>query len=175
MVFLKLLAKLIKVLRSGEDPRKIAGGCMLGMMLGLLTFKTLFAAPLLLILILVNVNLAAAIVGLFIFRLIGYLADPLLHSLGYWVLADIPGLEGFWTALASMRIVPFTRFNNTLIMGGLLAAAVLAIPLFWGVKRLIIGYREGYQERVQNWKIIKILKGSALFRFLLGVEKLGGR
>jgi uncharacterized protein (TIGR03546 family) len=175
MIFLKILAKFIKVLRSGEDPRQIAGGCMLGMMLGLLTFKTLFAAPLLLILILVNVNLAAAIVGLFIFRLIGYLADPLLHSLGYWVLADIPGLKGFWTALASMRIVPFTRFNNTLIMGGLIAAAVLAIPLFWGVKRLINGYREGYQERVQNWKIIKILKGSALFRFLSGVEKLGGR
>jgi uncharacterized protein (TIGR03546 family) len=175
MIFLKLLAKLIKVLRSGEDPRQIAGGCMLGMVLGLLTFKTLFAAPLLLILILVNVNLASAIVGLFIFRLIGYLADPLLHSLGHWILVDVPGLKGFWTALASIRIVPFTRFNNTLIMGGLIAAAVFAIPLFLGVKRFIIRYREGYQERVQNWKIIKILKGSALFRFLSGVERLGGR
>ena len=175
MIFLKLLAKLVKVLRSGEDPRQIAAGFMLGMMLGLLTFKTLIAAPLLLILILFNVNLASAIIGLFIFRIIGYFADPLLHSLGYRVLVDYPGLHGFWKTLASMRVVPFTRFNNTLIMGRLIIAVVLAFPLFWGVKRLIIAYREGYQEKVQDWKIIKILKGSALFRFLSGVEKLGGR
>jgi len=175
MIFLKLLAKLLKVLTSGEDPRQIAGGFMLGMMLGLLTLKTLFAAPILLVLILINVNLASAIVGLFIFKLIGFLVDPLLHSLGYWVLVDIPGLKGFWTELAAMPLLPFTRFNNTLVMGGLIAAVALAIPLFWGVKRLIFGYREGVQEKVQNWKIVKILKGTALFRFLSGVEKLGGR
>ena len=174
MIFLKLLAKLLKVLKSGEDPRQIAGGFMLGMMLGLLTLKTLFAAPILLVLILINVNLASAVVGLFIFKLIGFLLDPLLHSLGYWVLTDIPILKDFWTNISSLPLVPFTRFNNTLVMGSFIAAMVLAIPLFWGVKRLIIGYRERAQEKVQNWKIVKILKGTALFRFLSGVEKLGG-
>lgn len=175
MIFLKLLAKLLKVLKSGEHARQIAGGFMLGMMIGLLTMKTLFAVPIVLVLILINVNLAAAVVGIFIFKLIAFLLDPLLNALGYWVLVDITGLKGFWTEIASMPIVPFTRFNNTLVMGGLIAALVLAIPLFWGVKRLVIGYREKVQEKVQNWKIIKILKGTALFRFLSGVEKLGGR
>jgi uncharacterized protein (TIGR03546 family) len=88
---------------------------------------------------------------------------------------DIPGLKGFWTEISSMPAAPYTRFNNTLIMGGLIVAVVLAIPLYIGVKRLIVGYREHVQEKVQNWKIIKILKGTALFRFLSGVEKLGGR
>jgi uncharacterized protein (TIGR03546 family) len=175
MIFLKLLGKLIKILRSGEDPRQIAGGFMLGMMIGLITFKSLVAAPLLLILILINVNLASAAVGFILFRLITYFADPLLHSLGYTVLVDISGLHGFWSRLASLRIVPYTRFNNTLVMGSLIVAVVLAIPLFWAIKRLVIAYRERYEQKVQNWKIVKILKTSALFRFLSGVDKLGGR
>jgi uncharacterized protein (TIGR03546 family) len=174
MILLKLLAKLLQILKSGEDPRQIAGGFMLGMMLGLLTMKTLFAAPIVLVLILINVNLAAAAAGFLIFRLVGFLIDPLLNAMGYWVLTDAPALQGFWTELASLPVVPFTRFNNTLVMGGLLAALLLAIPLFWGVKRLIAGYRENAQEKVQNWKIIKVLKGTALFRFLSGVDKLGG-
>jgi len=175
MIFLKLLAKLIKILRSGVDPRHIAGGFMLGMMLGLLSFRTLFAAPLLLALILINVNLAAAVVALLMFRFIAYLADPLIHSLGYRVLVDFSGLHGFWTYIASMRIVPFTRFNNTLVMGGLILSVVLAVPCYWGVKRLIIGYRVRYQKKVENWKLIKALKGTALFRVLAGVDRLGGR
>jgi uncharacterized protein (TIGR03546 family) len=175
MIFLKLVAKLIKILRSGVDPRQLAGGFMLGMILGLLSLRTLFAAPLLLALILLNVNLAAAMVGLLLFRLIAYLADPLIHGLGYVVLVDIPGLHDLWTSLASVRIVPFTRFNNTLVMGGLILSIVLAVPVFWGVKRLIIGYRALYQERVQNWKIVKALKATAIFRVLSGVSRVGGR
>jgi uncharacterized protein (TIGR03546 family) len=143
MIFIKLLAKLIKILRSGVDPRQIAAGFMLGAILGLLSLRTLLAAPVLLALILLNVNLAAAFVGLLLFRLIAYVADPLIHGLGYLVLVDLHGLHDLWTALSSMRIVPLTRFNNTLVMGGLILSVVLAVPVFWGVKRLIIGYRSG--------------------------------
>jgi uncharacterized protein (TIGR03546 family) len=174
MIFLKLIAKLIKILRSGEHPRQIAWGFILGMMLGLLSLKTLFAAPLLLVLILVNVNLSAAIVAILLFRLIAFLADPLIHGLGYWVLVQT-GLEGFWTMAASLPVVPFTRFNNTLVMGGLVLSLILVIPVFWGVKRLIIGYRERYAERVQNWKLMKVIKKSTLVRLLSGVDRVGGR
>jgi uncharacterized protein (TIGR03546 family) len=174
MIFLKLLSKLIRILRAGVDPRQIAAGFMLGMFLGLLSFKTLFAAPVLLILILVNVNLASAFVGLFFFRIVAYFADPLIHSLGYWVLADLEGLQGLWTALASMRIVPFTRFYNTLVMGGLILCVVLAIPVYRGVQVLIVGYRNRFQERVRSWKFVKILRGSTFFRLLSGVDRLGG-
>jgi uncharacterized protein (TIGR03546 family) len=175
MIFLKLLAKLIKILRSGVDPRQIAGGFMLGMVLGLLSLKTLLAAPVVLALILLNVNLAAAFVGLLMFRLIASLADPLIHGLGYTVLVDLTGLHNLWTSLASMRIMPYTRFNNTLVMGGLILSVVLAVPAFWGVKRLIIGYRARYQEKVQNWKIIKALKSTTFFRVISGVSRVGGR
>jgi uncharacterized protein (TIGR03546 family) len=174
MIFLKLLSKLIKILRAGGDPRQIAGGFMLGMMLGLLSFRTLFAAPILLVIILINVNLASAVVALILFRVIAYIADPLIHSLGYRALIDMRGLQGAWAYLAALPVFPFTRFYNTLIMGGLILSIVLAFPVFWGIKGLIIGYRERYQQRVQNWKFVKILKGSTFFRLLSGVGGFGG-
>jgi uncharacterized protein (TIGR03546 family) len=174
MIILKMISKLIRILQAGEDPRLIAGGFMLGMILGLLSLKTLFALPVFLLLLLLNVNLAAAVVAVLLFRLIAFIADPLIHGLGYAVLVDFERLRAFWSFLASVRIVPFTRFNNTLVMGGLILSLVLAFPVFWGIKQLIIVYRERYQERVQNWKIIKAIKGTALFRVLFGASRVGG-
>ncbi len=173
MLFLKLLAKLVRLLRSGADPRQIAGGFVLGMMLGLLSFRTLISVPIVLIIIIVNVNLASAMVGFIIFRALAFFADPLLHSLGYWVLVYSDTLKEFWITLYNVRFVPYTRFNNTVIMGNLIASLVLIIPIFLGVKRLIIGYREKYEEKIQRWKIIKILRSSSLFRWFTKLKELG--
>ena len=94
-------------------------------------------------------------------------------------MVPLRGLDSFARLPAGqfpgMPVFPFTRFNNTLVMGSLLLAAALCAPLFRGVMRLVASYSEGYQEKVQNWKLIRILKGSSLFRFLSGVDKLGGR
>lgn len=164
MIILQLIRRLVKVLRSASSPFQIAGGFTLGMFLGLVSLRTLFALPAVLCLVLLNVNLAAALFGLLCFRLLAYLLDPLLHSLGYGLLT-LPALNPMWTALYNMRFVPYTRFNNTVVLGSLAAALVLAFPVYRGAAALVRAYRERFEERIRRWRIIQILKNSRLIRW----------
>ena len=55
MIFLKLLSKLIKILRSGEMPFQIAWGFVLGMGIGLISLRSLTVSFLILLVILRDV------------------------------------------------------------------------------------------------------------------------
>ena len=44
MVGLKFIGKIFKALRSASSPRQIAGGLVLGMLLGLISLKSLFSS-----------------------------------------------------------------------------------------------------------------------------------
>lgn len=165
MIILQLIRRLVKVLQAASSPFQISGGFTLGMILGLLSFRTLFALPVILCLILLNVNLAAALFGLLAFRLLAYLLDPLIHSLGFWILTR-PALESLWTALNNLRFVPYTRFNNTLVLGSLVLAVILALPVYRGVAALVRAYREKYHDRIRRWRVIQILKSSRLITWL---------
>ena len=108
----------------------------------------------------------------FLFRLIAFLIDPFLHSLGYWILVEVSALKGIWTFLYNIPIFPYTRFNNTVVMGGLILSVVLLYPVFMGIKVLIRNYRDRYEEKIKKWKIIKVLRGSKLFKFFGGLKNL---
>ena len=118
-------------------------------------------------------NISAAILAFLVFSAVVYLFDPLIHSLGYWLLTDIPALKSFWTFLYHTPIVPYTSFNNTVYLGSLIISLVLLFPVFWGVKRFIINYREKYQERVQNWKWVKWIKATKLYGLYERLSFLG--
>jgi uncharacterized protein (TIGR03546 family) len=171
MIFLKLLSKFVKVLRSAASPAQIAGGFILGMTIGFVSLRSLFAAVIILLIIILNVNITAAIFAALLFRLIAFLVDPFLHSLGYWLLVDVSAFTKAWTYLYNLPIFPYTRFNNTVVMGSLIVTIVLLHPVFWGMRVLIRNYREKYEERIKKWKIIKVLGGSKFFRFLGGLKK----
>jgi len=163
MLILKFLAKIIKILRSGATPNQIAGGLVLGMIAGLTPLFSLHNLIVLLLLIILNVNISMAIAGLGIFSAIAWFFDPLFHSFGYYVLVDIYALHGFWTWLYGMPVIALSRFNNTVVMGSLLSALILTIPMFFLFKRLVVLYREKIDTRVQKLKIVQFLKGSKIY------------
>lgn len=172
MIFLKLLSKLIKLLRSAASPAQIALGFVFGMVIGVISLKSLFAPIIILFIIILNVNVTSAILAVLLFRLIAFLIDPFLHSLGYWVLVDVSAFTRVWAFLYNIPIFPYTRFNNTVVMGGLILSIVLLYPVFRGICVLIRNYREKYEERIKKWKIIKVLSGTKLFRFFGGLKNL---
>jgi uncharacterized protein (TIGR03546 family) len=118
------------------------------------------------------VNIASAIFAVVLFRVIAVLIDPFLHSLGYWLLVDIAFLREVWMFLYNIPFFRYTRFNNTVVLGSLIVALCLIYPIYTGIRVLIIGYREKYEERIRKWKIIKILRGSKIFQFLGGIKDL---
>jgi uncharacterized protein (TIGR03546 family) len=173
MIGLKFLSKIIKAIKSTSSPVQIAGGFILGMLIGLVSLKSLVSAVVVILIILLNVNVAMAVAGYALFRLIAWGIDPWLHSLGYIILVQCRPLQEVWTALYNVPFVSFTRFNNTIVMGSLAVSIVIIVPLFILIKRFVVLYRERWQEKIQRWKIVQAVKGSRLFEWLGRISRIG--
>ncbi|MCF8261666.1 MAG: TIGR03546 family protein [Melioribacteraceae bacterium] len=163
MFGLELLAKLIKVLRSGDTPEKIAWGFCFGMILGLTPLLSLHNLIIILILIVVNVNLATAIFSFILFSAFAYLFDPLFHSFGYFLLVDLTSLRDFYTTISHSPIIGASRFNNTVVMGSLVVSIILFVPMYFLVKRGVLSYREKLEPKFQKLKIVQVIKGSKFY------------
>ena len=174
MIPLQILSKIIKILRSGATPAQIAGGFVLGMMIGL---SPSFLNPLNLIpvilLVILNVNLTSAIFAYAIFSAVAYFLDPFFHSLGYFLLVGSQILRGLWTTLYNIPFIPFTRFNNTVVMGSFVSALILLLPVYLGTKKFVVTYRVKYESKVQNWKWVKMIKATKLFHWYEKLKFLG--
>jgi len=161
-MLIKFLLKFLKVLEKEATPKGIAGGVVLGSFLGLAPLFSGHNLVVIALVFLLNINVASAIFGWGLFRLLRLIIDPISDALGYSVLtAD--SLEGIWTTLYNTAPFATSGFNNTIVMGGLIISLALALPLFFGMKAFVPYYREHMMERVNNWKIIRWLRMSKVF------------
>ena len=174
MIWLKILSNFIKAFRSGESPGQIAGGFGVGFMIGIMPFFTLQGLILFILLMLLNINIAAGTVAILLASLFAFLVDPVFHSLGYFVLTGIPFLQGFWETLNNIPVAPLSRFNNTVVMGSFISGLALFIPVFFGMKKLVDAYRSGLEERIGKWKIVQIIKGNKIVRLYVVIRDAGG-
>ena len=173
MFVLQFISKFIKVLRAGATPGQIAGGFMLGFIIGLMPFMTLQGAALIVVLFFLNVNLAAATLAMFVSSFFAFLLDPLFHNLGFYLLTGVPALHGMWTALYNMPVAPLSRFNNTVVLGSFVAGLVLALPVFVLARKGVISYRSGLEEKIRKWKIVRWLTGSKIANWYFKIRDLG--
>lgn len=165
MFFLTIFRDLFKILRSNQSPNQIAGGFVLGMFLGLTPFWSLLNVLAVLLLIIVNVNIGAALMAYAFFSAVIYLFDPLINSLGYQLLVEMPALAPLWTSLYNAPVIPFTSFNNTVYLGSLVIYLLTFIPMFLLARKGLLVYRERYQPKVDNWKWVKWIKASKLYEW----------
>ncbi|MBN2016847.1 MAG: TIGR03546 family protein [Candidatus Cloacimonetes bacterium] len=174
MIILKFISKIIKLLESAASPAQLAWGFVLGMFLGFIPGFSLFKILIILLIILLNVNITMAIVSFALCGLLGYLLDGLFHSIGYWVLVQIAFLQKLWTGVYNAPILPYTRFNNTVVMGGLICAILLIVPVFFLIKELVLVYRNKLSVRVKKFKIVKVLSSSKLVGLYKKIKVVGG-
>ena len=173
MFILKLLGKLVKVLRSSAAPGQLAWGFALGAILGLTPLTTLHNLAVLILIIILPVNVTAALLSFLLYSLFAFLLDPLFHSIGYFMLVDVGALFPFWTNLYNAAIAPFTRFNNTVVLGSFIFSLVVLVPNYLLFKWFVKRYRESWSEKIRQWKISKALMGSKLVKFYLKIRSLG--
>src|SRR5690349_19276278 len=121
LLIVKFLAKIFSLLNSEISPRQIAAGFAYGALIGLLPASGLLPYVLLLVAFIINFNLAALFLAAAIFKILSFLLDPIANQLGFFALTKIKALVPFWTSLYNMPLVPYTRFNNTIVMGSLIA------------------------------------------------------
>lgn len=173
MFIIQFIAKLINILRSAASPAQIASGFMLGMVIGLTPMLALHNLIILILIIIFNVNIAMAIFSFGIFSGIAYVLDPIFHNLGYFLLVDVTSLHGICTSLYNIPLVALSRYNNTVVMGSLVTALVLMIPLYFLARTGVVQYREKIDAKVQKWKIIKIIKSSSVYNWYEKIKALG--
>jgi uncharacterized protein (TIGR03546 family) len=152
------LQSLFVALQGDGDPSSIAAGFALGASLGLLPSGNLIAAFILVLLFFFRVDKSMAVFAGVLFSPIGFLLDPLAHRVGAAVLTA-GALQGAWTALYNLPIVPWTRFNNTVVMGQLLFGLLLYYPLYRLGLSGVYAYRARWKAKVDRWPVMRTING----------------
>lgn len=163
MVFLRGLRLLSRAFVDESSPRQVAAGMAMGLGFGLVPSDSLFAMLLVMLLSALKINLAAGLFGLFVSAWLGMLLDGALHTVGEWVLTQ-PMLNSLFVWMANQPLLPWTRFNNTVVMGSLLVGLVAVYPLY----RMLLPLASRYVPPVKKW-----IAKYKLARVLLGTEWLG--
>jgi uncharacterized protein (TIGR03546 family) len=170
---MRYLAKLFKALASEATPSQIAGGIILGMIIGLTPFSSFHNLLIVLLILVLRVNIGMAIFSFTIFSGIAYLADPLFHQFGLWLL-QLGGMQQTWTAMYNNEWWALTHFYNTVVMGSFISSLLLCIPMFYVSKYGVRQYREHIHAKMQKWKIIKAFKGTKFYSIYQTVSKVRG-
>ena len=172
-LLLKQLFGFIKLLNSETGTNQIAAGIAAGFVLGMTPSFSLQTILIYCLILIFRIQIGAAMISSFFFAFVAYLLDPIFHSVGLSVL-EIASLQPLFTSFYNMPIVPFTRFNNTLVMGsGVVSIAFF--PIIFILARLLVSkYRETIFKKFQESKIWKAVKATSLYKWYYKYDELYG-
>lgn len=159
-LILKQLFSFIRLLNSDTGNISLAMGMTCGFILGMTPVLSLHSLIIFLIIFFFRIQIGAALVTAFFFKFVAFLLDPIFHFVGSKVL-EIESLNGFFTTLYNMPIIPFTRFNNSIVMGSAVVTFTLSPFVFIFSQRMIIKYRETVLARFKTtrfWKAVEATK-----------------
>jgi uncharacterized protein (TIGR03546 family) len=159
---LKLIQSIIKTLHSEGTPGQVAAGMALGAALGLTPLMNVHNLVVFALIVLLNVSFGGGMLGWALFVPLGFLLDPLFHAIGAGLL-EAPSLRGLWTALYNTPLVPYTGFNNTVVLGSVVGWLGLAVPIFFAARWGVARYRATIGERVQRSRLYRAITASKAY------------
>lgn len=162
LALIKLIQSLIKTLHSAGTPGQVAAGMALGSALGLTPILNLHNLLVFSLLVLLNVSFGGGMLGWMLFVPIGFLLDPLFDKIGLSLLTT-PSLRDFWTDWTNTPLLPFTNFNNTIVLGSLVFWVVMAVPIFFAARYGVAKYRATVGERVRQSRFYKAITASQAY------------
>lgn len=158
----KLIQFLLRALHSEGTPGQLAAGIALGSILGLTPLLNLHNAVVFALIVLLNVSFAGGMLGWLLFVPIGFLLDPLFDWIGHTLLFT-PSLTPLFTSLYNTPVVPLTNFNNTVVLGSLVFALLLFVPLFFAARWTVTRYRATIGERVRRSRWYRAVTASKAY------------
>lgn len=172
-LILKQIFGFLKMLNSETGHNQIAAGIACGFILGMTPMLSLQTLLVFLCVLLFRIQFGAATLAAFFFKFIAYLLDPVFHSVGTQVL-EMPALQGLFTTMYNIPILPLTRFNNTIVMGSGVVTILLSPFVYFISRALILKYRVTILARFQNTKFWKAVKATSLYNWYYSYDKLYG-
>lgn len=157
--FLRPIRFLAETLTAECSARQLALGFAMGAVIGLVPKGNLTGIALMVILCGARVNLGAGLTGAFLFSWLGAAADPLTHRLGELLLtAEV--LSPLWIYLYDLPVVPWTAFNNTVVLGSFVLGLMLFFPTYWFGRPVFEKCVTPICTRLQRWKIVRLVWGA---------------
>ncbi|AHC14358.1 TIGR03546 family protein [Salinispira pacifica] len=162
---LKSISRFFAAINGYQRPGELAAGAACGVILGVLPGGNASWWILFIVFALVKINKGAMILVMLLFMWLASSLDPLLHSLGYGILTA-PALNPLFTRMASLPLVPLTRFNNTLVMGGLAAALPLWLISYAVFRLLVKFYRSYIRDTIIRPRLLPWIKRVPILRHM---------
>lgn len=163
-LILKQLFNFIKLLNSDTGNISLAMGMTCGFILGMTPVLSLHSLLVFLILFFFRIQIGAAFAAAFFFKFVAYLLDPMFHLLGEWAL-QLPALQDVYTRLYNIPLVPYTRFNNTIVMGSAILTFTLSPVVFFLSQYFIVKYRQQVVARFSESRVWKGVKATGLYKW----------
>ena len=163
LTLFKLMQSLIKTLHSEGTPGQVAVGMALGAALGLTPLINAHNLVIVALLLVLNVSVGGAMLGWALFLPLGFALDPLFDRLGRQLLLETPALAPMWTDWFNTPVLPYTNFNNTIVLGSFVAWLVLAMPIFFAARYGVGRYRATLGERVRRSRFYNAVTASKAY------------
>lgn len=169
-LILKQIFAFIKLLNSDTGNISLALGMTCGFILGMTPVLSLHSLIIFLLLFIFRIQIGAALVSAFFFKFFAFLLDPLFDSVGSAVL-EVESFASFFTTLYNMPIIPYTRFNNSIVMGSAVVTFALSPVVFILSQYLIIKYREKVVGRFKDTKFWKFVQATKFYQLYYKYEQ----
>lgn len=163
LALLKLLQSLIKTLHSDGTPGQVAAGMALGAVLGLTPLMNVHNLVILALILVLNVSFGGALLGWALFAPFGFLLDPVFDRIGRQLLLETPSLQPMWTSWFNAPVVPYTNFNNSIVLGSFLVWLALSLPIFFAARYGVSRYRATLGERVRRSRFYNAVTASKAY------------
>jgi len=174
LLLIKFLSQIFALFNGEVSKKQIGAGYAYGAIIGLMPVAGIFPLFLTLLSFIINFNLPAVGLAILVTKIQSFFVDPLSNYIGYTLLVKIPALKGFWTTLYNLPIVPYTKFNNTLVLGSFVFGVLSIIPNFFFMFWVVELYRTRFRDKVQQFKIVQIVKASSFYKYYLTFRKIKG-
>ena len=162
LALLKLLQSIFQTLHSKGTPGQVAAGMALGAALGLTPLVNVHNLLVFALIVLLNVSFGGGMLGFALFTPVGFLLDPVFDRVGQ-ALLQADALRPLWSSLYNTPLVPYTNFNNTIVLGSVVGWLVLLVPIYFGAKVGVARYRATYGERVRRSRLYKAITASKAY------------
>ena len=142
--------KIFKILKSSLSPNQIAFSFSLGVLAGLPPMGLHVIVPMT-VAFLVRGSFRAFLLSMGLFKLVSIAVAPAGYSIGRFLLDSDRGLDSVWRVLFHLPVAAPMGYSRYLLFGDLVLSLVIAAPVFFCVRFLVIRYRSSFTSWVSGW------------------------
>lgn len=170
-MLLNQVISLIRLLHSETGRYQIAAGIAAGFVLGMTPVFSLQTILIFSCILFFRVQFGMAMLSAAFFKIFAYALDPIFN----WVGSKVLGFDTFaqvFTWMYNAPIIPYTRFNNTIVMGAGVVSLALAPVVFFVSALIVKEYRVVIVEKLKQTRVAKWILYSKFYQWYVKASSL---